>query len=502
MTISRYNKPSTDFRSLDWSLIHTKRYRIEVPVHKSKRCRIALSAVTKFHHRCREDVGQHKAARGTRPHTAAPSAAHVAPSHRANSGLDVAQPVRNPSHIQRASSTQRSAADRATIAREISINRRLAPTSFTRKPALQTVGGGRLRLIKSTIGSKVPSSACTRRPDEISTDGNSSSRWPEQVRRGKAAAARGKHGGGVRLGEEGGGREYFVILNGSGIQLAVGPQPLWLRNHNFGLAHRIMVKRLATSPHDLLGITDSACKNQLVVVSVQYGPFNPYIPIRSTTIGKSRVAIDPIAMHTSWRSNSDIASVTSTFVILNGSGIQLAVGPQPLWLRNHNFELAHRIMVKRLATSPHDPLGITDSACKNQLVVVSVQYGPFNPYIPIRSTTIGKSRVAIDPIAMHTSWRSNSDIVSVTRIRALALIPLLATMADPDPISRGRSGSLMNLARTESPQHDDRNKSDHGGGGAAVEAAAVRFWEERGAATSLEARVVSCDDVLLSLDQV
>ncbi|KZV46655.1 hypothetical protein F511_15457 [Dorcoceras hygrometricum] len=72
-------------------------------------------------------------------------------------------------------------------------------------------------------------------------------------------------------------------------------------------------------------------------------------------------------------------------------------------------------MVKRLAISPHDPLDITDSACKNQLVVVSVQYGPFNTYIPIRSTTIGKSRVARDPIAMHTSWRSNSDIASVTR---------------------------------------------------------------------------------------
>ncbi|KZV18815.1 hypothetical protein F511_31681 [Dorcoceras hygrometricum] len=43
-------------------------------------------------------------------------------------------------------------------------------------------------------------------------------------------------------------------------------------------------------------------------------------------------------------------------------------------------------------------------------------YGPFNPYIPIRSTTIGKSRVAIDPIAMHKSWRSNSDITSVTSI--------------------------------------------------------------------------------------
>ncbi|KZV15834.1 hypothetical protein F511_07781 [Dorcoceras hygrometricum] len=73
-------------------------------------------------------------------------------------------------------------------------------------------------------------------------------------------------------------------------------------------------------------------------------------------------------------------------------------------------------MVKRLATSPHDPLGITDSACKNQSVMVSVQYGPFNPYIPIRSKTIGKSRVAKDPIAMHTSWRSNSDIASVTSI--------------------------------------------------------------------------------------
>ncbi|KZV20369.1 triacylglycerol lipase [Dorcoceras hygrometricum] len=258
-----------------------------------------------------------------------------------------------------------------------------------------------------------------------------------------------------------------------------------------------MVKRLETSRHDPLGITDSACKNQLVVVSVQYGPFNTYIPIRSTTIGKSRVARDPIAMHTSWRSNSEITSVTrvsmtfrvvrtnqynqdlglihstkgnhlkspnegssidhqvtihlhaqnitmfptnetwyfTSLMLVSSSGglililtaqstrngfiihrIQLAVGPQPLWLRNHNSGLAHRIMVKRLATSPHDPLGITDSACKNQLVVVSVQYGPFNPYIPFRSTTIGKSRVAIDPIAMHTSWRSNSDIVSVTSI--------------------------------------------------------------------------------------
>ncbi|KZV41968.1 F-box and associated domain-containing protein [Dorcoceras hygrometricum] len=66
-------------------------------------------------------------------------------------------------------------------------------------------------------------------------------------------------------------------------------------------------------------------------------------------------------------------------------------------------------------------LGITESACKNQSVMVSVQYGPFNTYIPIRSTTIGKSRVAKDPITMHTSWRSNSDIASVTRASLVAL---------------------------------------------------------------------------------
>ncbi|KZV33227.1 protein pelota-like [Dorcoceras hygrometricum] len=80
-------------------------------------------------------------------------------------------------------------------------------------------------------------------------------------------------------------------------------------------AQHLIIEALVDEKDSLLqtihGITDSACNYQLVVVSVQYGPFNPYIPIRSTTIGKSRVAIDPIAMRTSWRSNSDIESVTS-----------------------------------------------------------------------------------------------------------------------------------------------------------------------------------------------
>ncbi|KZV53518.1 hypothetical protein F511_38986 [Dorcoceras hygrometricum] len=86
------------------------------------------------------------------------------------------------------------------------------------------------------------------------------------------------------------------------------------------------------------------------------------------------------------------------------------------FMRARRRRHARRCPRPRLATSRHDPLGITDSACKNQVVVVSVQYGPFNTYIPIRSTIIGKSRVARDPIAMHTSWRSNSDIASVTSI--------------------------------------------------------------------------------------
>ncbi|KZV31472.1 exopolygalacturonase [Dorcoceras hygrometricum] len=72
-----------------------------------------------------------------------------------------------------------------------------------------------------------------------------------------------------------------------------------------------------------------------------------------------------------------------------------------------------------------DPQWFRDTANRGPTTIVAPEsqfrtcptdlYGPFNPYIPIRSTTIGKSRVAIDPIAMHTFWRSNSDIASVTR---------------------------------------------------------------------------------------
>ncbi|KZV44300.1 hypothetical protein F511_17623 [Dorcoceras hygrometricum] len=136
--------------------------------------------------------------------------------------------------------------------------------------------------IRFTTGINLPPSICTRRLDGFATDGITSARDRSKSDHGAAArdgaaVVRGREveerwkGGRVMLVEA----STCVTLNGLEIQLAMGPQPLRLPNHNFGLAQRIMVKRLATSPHDPL------------------------------------VARDPIAMQTSWRSNSDIAIVTS-----------------------------------------------------------------------------------------------------------------------------------------------------------------------------------------------
>ncbi|KZV26346.1 hypothetical protein F511_37186 [Dorcoceras hygrometricum] len=189
------------------------------------------------------------------------------------------------------------------------------------------------------------------------------------------------------------------------------------------------------------------------MVSIQYGPFNSNIPIRSTTIRKSRVTRDSITMHTSWRSNSDIAFVTRVFS-------QLPCWRLGAWLRpvsrgNRHFTVGggrlrqsgprqEGILLRQPALEGLMRSARTDSPRKvgrsnsgegrrrrRRVAGTAVaaasrggrrprdfgaRYGPFNPYIPIRSTTIGKSRVAIDPIAMHTSWRSNSDIASVTSI--------------------------------------------------------------------------------------
>ncbi|KZV48337.1 hypothetical protein F511_24443 [Dorcoceras hygrometricum] len=139
-----------------------------------------------------------------------------------------------------------------------------------RKPALQTVGGGR-SLIRSTTEINLPPSICTRRSDGFfhgwnllvavietspitrETDGGDAAearRWAAAVRRDTASR---------------------------------GPTTIAAPKSQF-----------RTDPLD----HGKAPSN--------IAPLSP----RSTTIGKSRVAIDPIAMHTAWRSNSDITSVT------------------------------------------------------------------------------------------------------------------------------------------------------------------------------------------------
>ncbi|KZV36193.1 hypothetical protein F511_20092 [Dorcoceras hygrometricum] len=260
--------------------------------------------------------------------------------------------------------------------------RRLAPTNFTRKLALQRLAVVVL-LIRSTTGITTPSSVYTRKHEESFTGGISSSRWSEQVQPRQAAA----HGGGRRRVEE------AAAESGRGRRGAAMSR-VW------SVLYRQCSPRSSINRH-VMGL------DRLNGPGVGPGPYEHSVQVRRR--GSIIIPIDdqigPI--YTVYK--------TGTCVTLNGSGIQLAVGPQQLRLRNHNFGLTHRIMVKRPATSPHDPLGITDSSCKNQSVMVSVQYGSFNTYIPIRSTIIGKSRVARDPITMHTSWRSNSDIACVTR---------------------------------------------------------------------------------------
>ncbi|KZV50179.1 hypothetical protein F511_19271 [Dorcoceras hygrometricum] len=77
-------------------------------------------------------------------------------------------------------------------------------------------------------------------------------------------------------------------------------------------------------------------------------------------------------------------------------------------------ELEARVLVDTASRGP-----TTIVAPKSQFHTCPIDHGkePSNiaPLSP-RSTTIGISRVARDPITTHTSWRSNSDITSVTRV--------------------------------------------------------------------------------------
>ncbi|KZV42677.1 chromatin structure-remodeling complex protein SYD-like [Dorcoceras hygrometricum] len=168
-----------------------------------------------------------------------------------------------------------------------------APTTTQKDIAFQRLNSS-IRIVWFTISISISSLVCTRKPVKISQTesslrcGRNEFQWATT-----AASAAG--------GNDGRERRRLVLVS----------QLLMTQKTHFWIYLSDHGKRLEISPHDTLGITDSACKNQLIMVTIQYAPFSSNILTKSTTIGKSRVAKDSIAMHTSWRSNSDIACATS-----------------------------------------------------------------------------------------------------------------------------------------------------------------------------------------------
>ncbi|KZV30755.1 hypothetical protein F511_03733 [Dorcoceras hygrometricum] len=356
-----------------------------------------------------------------------------------------------------------------------------------RESGTSTVGGGRspnpvhdwkqdsfITSIRSTTRNETPSSACTRRPDEIGADGFSSSSWPEQFSgdtrrrqlmrggKGRRPLARRSH-----FLKSSSYAQHIELIIRAGISIQYLCDPQWFRDTASRGPTTIVAPesqfRTRPTDHDSIGYPrmsasgeSSTTMHRLLHASGSHpipppddpktNQYNQDLGLIHSTNGNhlespnEGSSIDhqvTIYLHAqnitmfptneTWYFASQILVSSSGGLILilmaqstrNMFRIHSLYSMQLLIIIQHNEGICsntHRIKVKRQATSPHDPLGITDSACKNQLVMVSVQYGPFNTYIPIRSMTIGKPRVARDPITMHTSWRSNSDIASVTRV--------------------------------------------------------------------------------------
>ncbi|KZV53706.1 hypothetical protein F511_38116 [Dorcoceras hygrometricum] len=100
--------------------------------------------------------------------------------------------------------------------------------------------------IRSTTGYETPSSACTRRSDEIGADGFSSKDWPEQFPAKEAAAA-------AALGDGGGG---FELSDGFGSG-PTGPGPT--DEHSVHPHHRDFI---VTPITDQIGPIDSVSKTE------------------------------------------------------------------------------------------------------------------------------------------------------------------------------------------------------------------------------------------------
>ncbi|KZV38264.1 hypothetical protein F511_36480 [Dorcoceras hygrometricum] len=153
------------------------------------------------------------------------------------------------------------------------------------------------------IGFQIPSLPCTREHNELSQTESSRQYGRNGVRRHAATTATDGDGGSWRRPRvDGRGDERSHTLN---LSLAILNTLSTISVRELGnqyLCDPQWFRDTANCVLTTLCITDSACKNQLVKVSVQYGPFISNIPTESTIIGKSRVARDSIAMHTSWRS--------------------------------------------------------------------------------------------------------------------------------------------------------------------------------------------------------
>ncbi|KZV26452.1 hypothetical protein F511_36770 [Dorcoceras hygrometricum] len=246
----------------------------------------------------------------------------------------------------------------------------LSGTCAWLQPVFQEPGASRLIAVDSSIRSttrlETPSSDCTRSPDEISTIRFSTSNWPEQIsgddRRRAAAAAAWRRKGRRR-------KSYFPKSSSRAQHIELST--VW----EFRIQY----------------LCDPQCNCHA----------------------------DTVGMNTDTNGTASSASGDGGGTTMGGGGREdtTSRGLTTLCDSENTFRDSPMDNGKASSNIVPDPLGITDSTCKNQFVMVSVQYGTFSSNIPTKSTTIGKSRVARDSIAMHTSWRSNSDIACATRCR-------------------------------------------------------------------------------------
>ncbi|KZV31184.1 hypothetical protein F511_05657 [Dorcoceras hygrometricum] len=234
-----------------------------------------------------------------------------------------------------------------------------------------TVGGGRLRqsgtrpegrLLRQPVLEGLTRSARTDSPRQVDRN---------KFRRSKAAAAC-----------TGGGGVMFEEMWGGAFRARYLYDPQWFRDTASREPTTIVAPELK-----IPDLPNGSC--------IQYGTFNPYIPIRSTTIGKSRVAKDPIAMHTSWRLNSDIASVTSIgYPRMSASGessttmhrLLHASGSHPIPPPNDpnlalqlNFLHLLIMMTLLMSSSLSAPADLYRSSSILRLFLASVPDGPFAP---------------------------------------------------------------------------------------------------------------------------